>query len=208
MNFLGHTHVALATDDHPLYVLGAVLPDLASMAGVRIDRVRSDGPLHQGIRNHIDTDAVFHAHELFRSGSAAVRADLGPLELPMGAVRAIGHIGWELLLDGTLVATPVESAFQHAMVESDLALRAITTADHPRWRGFVARWKNLADPRLRYDEPGWVAERLHLMLRSRPRLAFPEDVVPAVTDVLAEHVGPVRAAAPDVLDAMVAASTG
>ena len=39
VNFLGHTHVALASGhDDPEYLLGAVLPDLAPMAGVRLQR--------------------------------------------------------------------------------------------------------------------------------------------------------------------------
>lgn len=207
MNFLGHTHVALASGDDPVYVLGAVLPDLASMAGVRIDRARSGGPLHEGIRCHIDTDAAFHAHPRFRQGSAAIRADLVPFDLPMGASRAIGHIGWELLLDGTLVGSRTESAFHYALVDGDRALTAIVAGDQARWRGFLDRWKGLTDPRLRYDEPVWVAERLHLMLRSRPRLAFPEAAVPAVATVLERHAAAVAGVAAEVLDAMVATTT-
>lgn len=207
MNFLGHTHVALATGDDPLFVLGAVLPDLASMARVRVDRARSGGPLHEGIRCHIDTDAAFHAHPLFRQGSAAIRADLAPLDLPVGASRAIGHIGWELLLDGTLVGSRAESAFHYALVEGDRALVAIVEGDRDRWSAFLDRWKALTDARLRYDEPVWVAERLHLMLRSRPRLAFAESALPAVAAVLERHAGEVAGVAAEVLDAMVATTT-
>jgi len=205
VNFLGHTHVALASSDDPLYVLGAVLPDLASMAGVRIDRARSGGRLHEGIRCHIDTDAAFHGHPIFRQGSAAIRADLAPHDLPLGASRAIGHIGWELLLDGTLVGSRTESAFHHALIEGEQALTAIVPDDQRRWQAFLDRWRGLADPRLRYDEPPWVAERLYLMLHSRPRLAFAESALPGVVEVLERHAGPIAAVAGDVLDAMVAA---
>ena len=206
MNFLGHTHVALASGDDPVYVLGAVLPDLASMARVRIDRARSGGSLHEGIRCHIDTDAAFHAHAVFRQGSAAIRADLVPLDLPAGASRAIGHIGWELLLDGTLVGSRIESAFHDALIEGERALSAIVADDQAQWRAFLDRWKGVTDPRLRYDEPGWVAERLYLILRSRPRLAFPEQALPGVTGVLERHAGAVTGVASEVLDAMVAAT--
>jgi hypothetical protein len=206
VNFLGHTHVALASGDDPVYVLGAVLPDLASMAGVRVDRTRSDGVLHAGIRCHIETDAAFHSHALFREGSAAIRRDLVPLELPAGASRAIGHIGWELLLDGTLVGSRTESAFHYALIEGDRALAAIVTGDQPRWRAFLERWRSMTDARLRYDEPGWVAERLYLMLRSRPRLAFPEPAVPGVAEVLDRHAAAVAGVAAEVLDAMIVAS--
>jgi hypothetical protein len=205
VNFLGHTHVALAVDDDPVYVLGAVLPDLASMARVRIDRVRTGDRLHEGIRCHIDADAAFHAHPLFRQGSAAIRTDVGALDLPAGAARAIGHIGWELLLDGTLVGSRTESAFHYALVDGDRALPAVVAGDQAGWRAFLGRWQGLADPRLRYDEPVWVAERLHLMLRSRPRLAFPEHAVPGVAEVLERHAGAVADVAGDVLAAMVSA---
>jgi len=205
VNFLGHTYVALAADDDPIYVLGAVLPDLASMARIRIDRVRSGDRLHEGIRCHIDTDAAFHGHPLFRQGSAAVRTDLVPLDLPLGASRAIGHIGWELLLDGTLVGSRTESAFHYALIEGERALPAIVAGDQARWHGFLDRWRGLTDARLRYDEPTWVAERLYLMLQPRPRLAFPEEAVPDVAKVLEHHASAVADAAGDVLDAMVTA---
>ena len=206
MNFLGHTHMALDASDDPVFVLGAVLPDLASMARVRLDRARTEGTLHAGIRCHVETDEAFHSHPTFREGSAAIRRDLVPLELPVGASRAIGHIGWELLLDGTLIGSRIESAFHYALMEGDEALVAIVVEDRPRWRAFLDRWRSMADARLRYDEPGWVAERLYLMLRSRPRLAFAEPALPGVTDVLERHAAPVAAAAPDMLDAMVAAA--
>jgi hypothetical protein len=206
VNFLGHTHVALASGDDPVYVLGAVLPDLASMARVRIDRARSGGPLHDGIRCHIDADAVFHAHPLFRQGSTAIRADLVPLDLPLGASRAIGHIGWELLLDGTLVGSSTESAFHYALIEGERALPVIVSSDQPQWQAFLDRWKAMTDARLRYDEPHWVAERLYLMLRARPRLAFPESAVPAISEVLEQHATAVAGVAADVLAAMVAAT--
>jgi hypothetical protein len=206
MNFLGHTHVALASGhDDPLFVLGAVLPDLASMAGVRLDRGQSEGRLHEGIRGHIQADAAFHAYPVFRHGSAAIRTDLTGLGLQPGAMRAIGHIGWELLLDGTLVGSPTESAFQHALVEGEQAGSAVVPTDQARWLAFLDRWKGFPDPRLRYDEPMWVAERLELMLAHRPRLAFPEEHVPAVAAVLERHAIPVAAVAEDVLDAMATA---
>ena len=46
MNFLGHTHVALAGGrEDGGFLLGAVLPDLAPMVGVRVDRAALAGPL-------------------------------------------------------------------------------------------------------------------------------------------------------------------
>src|SRR5262245_4039175 len=104
------------------------------MARVRLDRRRSEGRLHAGIRCHIETDEAFHSHATFRGGSAAIRRDLAPLDLPVGATRAIGHIGWELLLDGALVGSRTESAFHHALMEGDEARSAIVADDRLRWR--------------------------------------------------------------------------
>ena len=39
MNFFGHAVAALALDDEPRFIFGAMLPDLVSMAGARLGRV-------------------------------------------------------------------------------------------------------------------------------------------------------------------------
>ena len=204
MNFLGHTHVALASgEDDPRYLLGAVLPDLASMAHVRLDRGSVQGELHRGVRCHIETDAVFHALPAFRHGSSAIRQQLVERGMRRGAARAVGHLGWELLLDGTLVDTSTERAFRSALAVATPT--AIAPEDHERWRVFLARWHERPEPRLHYDDPEWVAERLMYALGSRPRLAFgPEDLA-TVTEVLEEHADEVVGAAPATLDATAAA---
>src|ERR671919_2501429 len=116
MNVLGHTFVALAVgDDDPAYVLGAVLPDLAPMLNVRIDRSRLDGRVGEGVRCHIEAYAVFHGLAEFRSGAAALRRDLAGRGLDRGPVRALGHAGWELLLDGALVGSAAETAYWRAL---------------------------------------------------------------------------------------------
>ena len=123
MNVLGHASVALAWgDDDPAFVLGAVLPDLASMVGVRVDRSMFGGAVGDGMRCHIDADAIFHDHPEFRAGSAALRRDLADQGLDRGPVRAVGHAGWELLLDGTLVGSSAEAAYWRALDVGELAL--------------------------------------------------------------------------------------
>ncbi|HEY8547486.1 MAG TPA: hypothetical protein VIL36_20630 [Acidimicrobiales bacterium] len=201
MNFLGHTHVARATGgDDPRFLLGAVLPDLASMAGVRVDRAALPaGPLADGIRCHLDVDAAFHALPAFREGMAGIRAALAPHELGRGATRAIGHIGWELLLDGTLLGTSTEAAFWRAMDVAHRHVDAVPAADRDRWSRFLDRWFTTPRPRLRYDDPEWVAERLYLMLSHRPHLRFPLAHVPAVAVALADRHDAVRAAGAAVL---------
>jgi hypothetical protein len=208
LNFLGHTHVALASgEDDPRYLLGAVLPDLASMAHVRLDRGSVQGELHRGVRCHIETDAVFHALPAFRHGSSAIRQQLVERGMRRGAARAVGHLGWELLLDGTLVETTTEQAFRSALAEA--AAEATTTAIAPegqeRWMTFLARWHQRPEPRLHYDDPEWVAQRLMYALAPRPRLAFGSDDLTTVTEVLEEHAAEVVSAAPATLDATATA---
>jgi hypothetical protein len=74
---------------------------------------------------------------------------------------------------------------------------ALGPDDRVRWAAFLARARG--GGRLRYDEPRWVAERLHAMLARRPRLRLPDDQVATVAGALAAHAGAVVAAAPAVL---------
>jgi hypothetical protein len=198
MNFLGHTWVALAAGMHdPEYLLGAALPDLAPMAGVRLARAGLDGPLGAGVRCHVRADEAFHAHAAFRAGSGALRRSLAQREVASGPARAVGHAGWELLLDGTLVGTEAEAAFHRAMAVGERAGAALAPADRPRWAGFLARARG-AGP-LRYDDPRWVAVRLHAMLDRRPRLRLPDHHVDVVAEVLDAHAAGVREVAGGVL---------
>ena len=201
MNVLGHASVALAWGgEDPAFVLGAVLPDLASMVHVRIDRSLVEGPVGDGMSCHVDADAIFHDHPDFRAGSAALRRDLASHGLDRGPVRAIGHAGWELLLDGTLVGSPAEAAYWQALDVGELALNAIAEPDRGRWLGFLSYRRRR--PQLRYDDPAWVAERLHDLLARRPRLRFSRDELPAVANVLGAHAGEVAAVGPGVLTAV------
>jgi hypothetical protein len=201
MNVLGHASVALAWGgDDPAFVLGAVLPDLASMVHVRIERTLLEGPVADGMRCHIDADAIFHDLPDFRAGSAALRRDLAGRGLDRGPVRAVGHAGWELLLDGTLVGSPAEAAYWRALDVGELAISGIGEPDRSRWLGFLGYRRRR--PRLRYDDPPWVAERLHELLARRPRLRFSREELPGVADALFAHAGEVAAVGPGVLAAV------
>jgi acyl carrier protein phosphodiesterase len=205
VNFLGHVHVALAAGcDDPEYVLGAALPDLAPMAGVRVARANLDGALGAGVRCHLRADVAFHAHPAFRAGSRALRHALADRGVVSGPARAVGHAGWELLLDGTLVGSGTEEVFQRAMTVGERASSAMAEEDRSRWTAFLRRARTPGG--LRYDDPRWVADRLHSMLARRPRLRLPDDQVATVADVLARHVDAVLSAAPVVLDDTARAS--
>lgn len=204
MNFFGHTFVAMADPgddghDDPEYLLGAVLPDLASMARVRVDRSGIEGELLRGVRCHMEADAAFHDLPEFHRGMASLRERLAPHDIGRGAARAIGHVGWELLLDGTLLGSPAEEAYWRALDVAPEALDAVTPAGRERWAHFLGRWDLSPRPQLRYDDPGWVADRLFAMLSDRPYLQFRAEDVPSVAQALADEQPSVVAAADGVL---------
>jgi hypothetical protein len=199
VNVLGHSHVALALGaDSPAYVLGAVLPDLASMARVRLDRSRLDGAVAEGVRCPLATDTAFHTQPAFVAGARAIRDDLRDQGVAAGPARAIGHVGWELLLDGTLLASAASDAYERALAAaSDGMGGAVPTAHRERWSGLLSHRHRL--PRLPYDDPDWVAERLVAILEPRPALRLPPGQVPAVGAVLGRHATRVPGEAPAVL---------
>lgn len=206
MNYLGHVAVGLATgrcDD--LFVLGTALPDVASMAGVRIDRARLGVDVGAGVDCHLAADTAFHDHPSFRSGSAALRDDLREAGFATGPRRAIGHAGWELLLDGTLLGSATEAAYRRGLARAGEVRGAVDAASADRWDRLLAHGP---PPALRYDDPAWVADRLVAVLARRPRLAVPADRVGEVAGILADHAAAVRAAAPAVLADVAAAVNG
>jgi hypothetical protein len=207
VNVLGHAHVARATGvDAAAELLGAVLPDLASMAGFRLERDGLPAPVAAGVRGHLAADAAFHADRTFMTGSSALGRDAAERAgLSRGAARAVGHVGWELLLDGTLLDGRAAEDYRRALAVAEEATGGVPARDRARWRGLLAHRPRLGWPP--YDDPAWVAERLHGMLARRPRLGFPADRLDDLTVVLADHVPRIAEAGPGVL-AATAASVG
>lgn len=197
---MGHTHVALATgeDADERYVLGAVLPDVASMAGVRVQRERLPEQIANGVRHHQTADAVFHAHPAFRQGMAELRRELAAVGLAGGPARAIGHVGWELLADGVLLGSPAEVAYWQSLELGEEVHDALDGGDRERWARML-RYRERR-PLLRYDDPAWVAERLHAIVDRRPRLRFPVSQLAAVREVLTHRADGVRSVMALVLD--------
>jgi hypothetical protein len=206
VNVLGHAYVAerARPGDHA-HTLGAVLPDLASIAGVRlVPGAGSSAPavspaIADGIACHHAADATFHSLALFRTGVAAMRRELLDAGLPTGPARAVAHVGYELLLDGTLVGTATERAYRRALTIGTTATDVIAPSHRARWSAFVDGVSGHVHRRLGYDDVEWVADRLVAILRHRPRLRLDPAKVPAVARVLDRHVDAIRRRAPDVL---------
>jgi hypothetical protein len=60
VNFFGHAALAAARQSDPGFVLGAMLPDLAPLAGLRIAAVDAE-EVAAGRAFHVAADARFHA---------------------------------------------------------------------------------------------------------------------------------------------------
>lgn len=202
MNVLGHAYVAerrRPADD--AFVLGAVLPDLASIAGVRLAVGTSPraapASIADGIACHHAADATFHSLAPFRSRVAAMRRDLLDAGLPTGPARAVAHAGYELLLDGTLVGTATEGSYRRALANVTEATGAIAPAHRARWLAF-GDWIGARPRPMRYDDVEWVAQRLVDILGRRPRLRVEAAHERTVADVLAHHAGAVTGEAPAV----------
>jgi hypothetical protein len=204
VNVVGHVHVALlAGPADPEVWLGAMLPDLAREAGARVgDPDRWSAGTAEGIRRHRATDDAFHASPPFLDGTRSLRADLLAGGLPTGAARAVAHAGWELLLDGVLLAAPATVAAYLAALDVPPGRfgPGLPADERGRWASALARRRSAGPPVL-YADAGRVAALLQRVLSGRPRLAFDAAAVPDVAAVLAAHQPSVTAAAGPVVAA-------
>jgi hypothetical protein len=176
MNFFGHATVAGLRSEAPRFVLGAMLPDLTSMAGVRIEDV-GDSEVARGVALHHETDRAFHAAPPFQALCAGALETLEQAGVARGPARAVGHVGSELLLDGLLSHNRQARAIYARSLEVALADRLEQTvrfrseADPARMRLLLQRLANAPLPEA-YRDPALVCDRLFTILAHRPRLAL------------------------------------
>ena len=146
-----------------------------------------------GIECHRVADAVFHDLPIFRSQSVALTRALLEANVPRGAARAVGHAGWELLLDGTLVDDgALMDAYRRAMS---------VPVDNPSWQRALQRRVERGVPRL-YADPAGVAELLWRVLGTRRLLAFDRSQVDVVARCLSAAQPAIATAAPEVFAAL------
>lgn len=193
MNFLAHAEVARrASDGSVPFVLGAVLPDLLPMAGVRVVREHVPAPVAEGWAEHHRADAAFHAHPAFVAGVGALRTDLRATALGTGPRRAAAHVGWELLLDDVLAgADELVSVFREAL------LLGRTVSPEPAWHDLLDRFAALrpSGP----AAPEVLAERVRQACSRRARLAFGPEHLDDLAGVLDGHRADVADLAPSLL---------
>jgi len=120
MNYLAHAYLARLENAAPEFALGAMLPDLANLVGVRLPPLV--GVLSEGIRFHHRSDAVFHSSREFQTEQVELVSCFTTSGLRRGPARALAHLGLEFLFDAALAnrADGYADAISVGAIRSDL----------------------------------------------------------------------------------------
>ncbi|HKE14890.1 MAG TPA: hypothetical protein VKB80_08510 [Kofleriaceae bacterium] len=176
MNFFGHALVASWRSGEPAFALGAMLPDFASMCGMRLEAALHDEAA-AGVACHHATDRVFHRLEPFARAVADISRRLIARGVARGPARGVAHVGFELCLDGELLDEGgAAAAYRDALAAGgeagvEGALRWSAPDGPARWRQLCARLAAHGLP-VEYRDPARVAERVERILARRPLLAL------------------------------------
>lgn len=203
MNFFAHLVVARVLRREPPFLLGAMLPDFATMCGARLAPLGHD-TLAAGVAEHHRTDEAFHATPTFVTLCRETGARLDALGMSWGASRAVAHVGTELFLDGELALHEDAAADYVGAVASaadpDVAQGiAFREAEgRERFERLRARLGGGGAP-VRYREPRFVRDVLVSILERRPRLAVP----PSHHEVLLDELAVLRERVVSSRDALV-----
>lgn len=172
MNYFGHAAVALDHQDSPLFVLGAMLPDLAGMLRSRCPASENE-PLRRGLAFHQTTDAVFHQCATFVALNLAGTQALRDAGVARGPARAAAHLVTELLLDAVL-ATQARYARGYlealAVGRAGRAALCWPGADHDEEFRALAHHLHERGPALHDANPERLTQRVARTLHGRPRL--------------------------------------
>lgn len=202
VNFFGHAAVASATTREPKALLGAMLPDFATMCRGRLADPE-DAEIARGVALHHACDATFHELPAATALMRELDAHLARRGCARGPRRAVAHVGTELLLDGALVADPAYRDAYLAGVAADSAgVRWRDPATGDRFAMLLARLRSYGVPDDLRD-PDAICERLRRILAHRPLLAPSAGDLVAIRGALADQHARVIAAAPAILRALV-----
>lgn len=208
MNFVGHSFIARRSSDDPVYALGAMLPDFASMIGGRL--AKHDHPtLSAGIADHHRTDDAFHGAPTFVRLCRDEALGLEAIGLGWGASRAVAHVATELFLDGLLLEqSSVELHYVDAVASLDWVMPALRFEKDgiTRFRELHARLARYGPPH-GYRDPGFVRDRMVQILARRPRLALAEGDSERLGDYLPGMSERVRTSADELLAELQASLT-
>jgi acyl carrier protein phosphodiesterase len=185
MNFLGHAAVARWVGSDPRWVLGAMIPDFASMCRARVSGAECP-TVGAGIAFHHATDDVFHGAPTFVGLYARGTAALEAAGVDRGPARAVAHVGTELILDGLLLDdTELTRSYLSALEALPGVVLAFRSDGEERFLRLRDRLLGHGLPQ-DYRDPERVALRLEQILAHRPRLALRPEHRARVTSFL-EH---------------------
>ena len=206
MNFFGHAVVGLWESEDARFVLGAMLPDLCGMLGIRAARPQDAtcAALAAGVEFHYRTDAAFHGCERFVALCSDSVDALTAQGVGRGTARAVGHVGTELLLDGFLSENRAARAmYSRALalgVDEQLSATVLADpGDQKRMHDGLKRLLRAPIPEA-YTQPTFVADRLQWILSSRPRLAMQPNDAPIVQAHLTRLAHELSSTSAEILD--------
>lgn len=200
MNFVGHAAAARWHSSEPLFALGAMLPDFATMCQARVPE-----PAHAavvaGVSHHHRVDAAFHRLPgfltLYRDASERLRrAGAG-----RGPARGAAHIAIELFLDGELVRDG--EIADHYLAALALGAPAAAHVELAGWNALYPRLAARGVPHA-YRDPDQVTDIILHILGRRPLLAPTGDDATAIREQLPPLRARVAAEARSIMAALEA----
>jgi hypothetical protein len=220
MNFFGHAWVAAWFSRSEPFLLGSMLPDLASALRTAIPG-SPHTDLAAGVRLHHETDRVFHATSTFQTLEQRARLGLSAAGVSKGPRRALAHIGVEFLIDDELGPSGERAAviagyaaalrfgadsacrpllhWSNAIDADRFAHLCRRLAGHAATMHAEARQAEAAHPSSRTAADRRLAARLVACLAGRPRLELQPDEEAALEPWLAACRPAVAAATPGLL---------
>ena len=186
MNFFGHTVLAVRRSTAPAFVLGAMLPDFATMIRARPPRTEHTD-IDCGMQFHWRTDEAFHRSAAFLTLTRQAVGWLSARGVRSGSALAVAHVGVEVLLDAALAGDEYAQQAYRAALEGaahDALGRFVDWAsDEQRARFDSLRARLLARGAIAGDiAPETVADRLRYALADRPRLSLDDASVLTARD--------------------------
>ena len=186
MNFFGHAVLAIRRSADPAFVLGAMLPDFATMIRAR-PPLTEHTAIDLGMRFHWRTDDAFHRSPAFGALTHAAVTWLSAHGVRSGSALAAAHVGVEILLDAALSDDQrAQRAYRAALegaAHDELGQYVGWASDEQRDRFGSLRGRLLArGPITRDIAPETVADRLRYALADRPRLSLDDASVLTVRD--------------------------
>jgi hypothetical protein len=204
VNFFGHAAVASASSREPGALLGAMLPDFATMCRGRLAAppAPDDDAVARGIELHHACDSAFHKLPAATALMRELDERLARGGCARGPRRAVAHVGTELLLDGVLVDNAAHrEAYTSALAHDAGGVRWRDDGDGERFAILLARLRAHGVPDdLRRPES--IVHRLHRMLAHRPLLAPNGSDLEAIRRALIDQQPRVAVAADTIMRAL------